>query len=330
VAVSGSSLAFVALALLQGRGTAPKPATRTEPPVYPFLIEPIDCLWGHLSEGLFREPIGVFYEPEARELFVADSKNARIGIFDEHFTPIFSFGGPTIFVEPKMVSVDRDGTIYVLDSARSDVRSFNYRGEPLEVLAFARPTEADAPASAVVVGAFTRDREGRWYLVDRELGRVFVYSKEREFLREVPPPAGAERYAAPVDVAVSAQGLVAVCDQRGDPALHVFDDQQKLVGAFGGRDIGLSDFTSPSGVAFDEFENLFAVDLLRHDVKVFTPAGGFLAHFGGWFTPETRGRAAGELLYPTDVEIVPGGPIFVAERFGQRVQIFERKPRPTR
>lgn len=321
----------------QTRDARGAPQQRTAPPTYPFTIEPRDALWGHLDEGRFREPMGVYFEPIARELYVADSKNGRIGIFDHEGTPLFTFGGSALLIEPKAVLASRDGTIFVLDSARADVREFSYRGELKHVLAFPRPStpmSSNEPSSsksvesagAVVVGSFTRDSAGRWYVIDRELLRVFVYTPERVFLREIPPPAGRTEFVAPSDVAVSPKGLVAVSDQRGAPALHVYDAENRLVGAFGGRDIGLSDFTSAVGVAFDEHEYLFAVDMLRHDVKVFTADGRFMAHFGGWFAPETRGRAPGELLYPVDIEVAAEGPIFIAERFGQRVQIFDRKP----
>ena len=89
-----------------------------------------------------------------------------------------------------------------------------------------------------------------------------------------------------------------------------------------------TDFTAAAAVAFDEQGFLYAVDLLKHDVKVFTVHGEFVARFGGWFSPETRGRSPGELLYPTDIAVDPAGPIYVAERYGQRVQVFQREPLP--
>ena len=241
--VSASHWVALATLALQGQGGAGKPVAA--PPSYPFLVEPQDALWGHLSEGNFREPVGVFFEPASRELFVADSKNGLVGIFDAEYTPVFAFGSAATLIEPKAVFADREGTIFVLDSSRADIREFSYRGELKAVLPFARPQEKQGePASSVVVGAFTRDSEGRWYVIDRELARAFVYSKERQFLREIPAPQEKGAYDSPVDIAVSPSGLVAIADQRGNPAIHVFTSENLLVSAFGGRDIGLSDFTS--------------------------------------------------------------------------------------
>ena len=78
-------------------------------------------------------------------------------------------------------------------------------------------------------------------------------------------------------------------------------------------------------MAFDEDEYLYVVDMLRHDVKIFNLDGRFQGLFGGWFGPQTRGRAPGEMLYPTAITIAPEGRIYVSERFGNRVQAFERQ-----
>ena len=63
-------------------------------------------------------------------------------------------------------------------------------------------------------------------------------------------------------------------------------------------------------MTFDEEGRLFVVDMLRHDVKIFDIEGTFLGQFGGWFGPETGGRAPGEMLYPNDIAIAPDGHAF--------------------
>lgn len=319
-----------ALALLASDVSAQRGAqdARKAPaqPAYAWEIVPADALWGHLSEGNFREPIGVFFERAAQELYVADSKNGRVGIFDLEGTPLFSFGGAAVLIEPRSVLAQADGTIFVLDGDRSELQRFNYRGEAEPPLGFRLPQTADEPERAVIPSAIARDAQGRWCVAERATNRAWVFDAECKPLFELPPPIEAQRFESISDVAFSDDGLIAVADQRGQPVIHVYDSSGKMLYAFGEKDIGLDNFTAAIAVAFDEHGFLYAVDLLRHDVKVFTPAGRMVTRFGGWFTPETRGRAPGELLYPTDIAIAPGGPIWVAERFGQRVQAFERRP----
>lgn len=103
---------------------------------------------------------------------------------------MFAFGSAATLIEPKAVFADREGTIFVLDSSRADIREFSDRGELKAVLPFARPQEKQGePASSVVVGAFTRDSEGRWYVIDRELARAL------RVLQGAPIPARNSRAA---------------------------------------------------------------------------------------------------------------------------------------
>ncbi|MBI5362423.1 MAG: hypothetical protein HZA53_04530 [Planctomycetes bacterium] len=333
--------AFAAHARAQ---SSPSKDERVVPPSFPWTVEPLDALYGHLTEGGFQEPIGVWFEPKGRELYVADSRNGLIGIFDDERIPVFAFGGAAQLVEPKAVVATEDGAIYVLDAQQFELRAFTYRGEPKPVLRFARPplvvkaskegSPSDAPAKAAKpvgallrIGAFARDAKGRWIVGDLDEGRVLVYDAELRFQHELEASARAKRFQTPADIAVSSAGLVAVADMQTTPAIHVYAADGKLLAAFGERDIGLMNFTAPIAVTFDEQGFLYCVDLLRHDVKVFTSKGDFVHHFGGWSTPETRGHAPGEMLYPTDIAIDPKGAIYVAERFGQRVQAFVRKPK---
>ena len=299
---------------------------RENPWEYPWEIVPEDALWGHLDAGDFREPVGLFYEPSAGELFVADSKNARIGIFDRQGTPLFSFGGAAVLVEPRVVLADQDGTIYVSDTGLSELRRFNYRGEGRGSLVFQMPSAQGGSPRPVSLAAVARERSGRWVVGDRTENRAFVFEADGRLVRELPPPIGKQAFQAISDIAVSAEGMVAISDPQGEPVIHVYDASGTMLYAFGKRDIGLDNFTSAAALAFDERGFLYAVDLLKHDVKVFTPAGRMVARFGGWFSPQTRGRAPGELLYPADIAVAPDGPIWVAERFGQRVQLFARRP----
>lgn len=321
--MGAEALLLATVLLAQAASRQEKPA----PEPYPWELRARDALYGYLSEGLFREPIGVFFEPAARELYVADSKNSRVGIFDAEGTPVFSFGGSAVLLEPKSVLADADGTIYVLDAGRTELLRFNYRGEAEAPLRFPCPVEGDEAPRPLAISAAAIDSKGRWVIADRDQNRVRFYTRELVFDGELTPPPDHESFDLVADLAVSPDGLIAVCDQRGVPAIHVYGPDGKRLAAFGQHDIGLDNFTAPIAVTFDERGYLYAVDLLRHDVKIFTPEGRFVSRFGGWFSPQTRGHAPGELLYPTDIAVEPGGAVFVAERFGQRVQVFAREPR---
>ena len=214
----------------------------------------------------------------------------------------------------------------MLDSADSAVHVFSYRGEPRGILAFEYPALDDEPAGVVRVTAMALDAQGRWFVADADRPQVLAYEQDLTFRFAIRPQRAGADFEVISDVAVSAEGLIAVTDLMATP-VQVFDAEGRFLAGFGKRDIGVENFTSSNACGFDQDGYLFVVDMLRHNVKIFEPSGAFRGFFGGWFSPETRGRGAGEMRYPTAIAFAPDGRVFVAERFGQRVQIFRRRPR---
>ncbi|MCB9897961.1 MAG: NHL repeat-containing protein [Planctomycetes bacterium] len=307
---------------------AEAPGQRAPPPddavTYPWQVLPEDAVRGHLLEGAFREPSGVWFDARAHELFVADTKNGLIGIFDPTGRPVFTFGGGEL-EEPRSVATLTDGSILVLDAEQDALKRFDYRGQPTGRVAFVYPERDGVAGGRVRIGAFTVDPQGRYWVGDLDRPQLLAYSSDLELLHVVRPRRGGASFEVITGIAVSPGGLVAVTDFKATP-VQVFDAEGRFLRGFGHRDIGLDGFVAPSGVAFDESGYLYAVDMLRHDVKVFDTAGVLQHHFGGWFANGSGGRAPGEMLYPSSVAVAPGGMIYVAERFGNRVQLFVRRP----
>jgi hypothetical protein len=302
------------------------------PRPYPYEIVPVDAIYGHLSEGRFAEPMGVCFDQRANELIVADSKNGLIGIYNSELTPVFAFGGPSMLVEPQRMRVLLDGTLCVLDALQLELKCFSYRGESRPALRFLRAPSEGAPPEAVRIRAFELGADGSWIIAaqGKESGSLLVFDRDRKFVRELEASRKAGSFHSINDLARSREGRLAVIDQQSLPAIHVYEPDGTLSAAFGEHGVGMQDFTAPIAIAFDEDGFLYAADLLRHDVKIYTAKGEFLGRFGGWNSLKTRGRGPGELSYPAAVACAPGGRIFVAERFGQRVQVFERRPLPPR
>jgi sugar lactone lactonase YvrE len=86
------------------------------------------------SPGDFSKPSGVAVDAEGN-LYVADTMNNRIEIFDADGQFITTFGkngdGPGYFARPKGVAVDSDGHIWVADGVQDRVQVFNKDGQLL-------------------------------------------------------------------------------------------------------------------------------------------------------------------------------------------------------
>lgn len=86
------------------------------------------------SPGDFSKPAGVAVDGEGN-LYVADTMNNRIEIFDADGQFISTFGkngdGPGYFSRPKGVAIDSDGHIWVADGMQDRVQVFNKEGQLL-------------------------------------------------------------------------------------------------------------------------------------------------------------------------------------------------------
>ncbi|MGB2635523.1 MAG: SMP-30/gluconolactonase/LRE family protein [Candidatus Acidiferrum sp.] len=93
---------------------------------------------GHNHElttpGDFSKPAGVAVDAEGN-LYVADTMNDRIEIFDADGLFISTFGkngdGPGYFSRPKGIAIDSDGHIWVADGMQDRVQVFNKEGQLL-------------------------------------------------------------------------------------------------------------------------------------------------------------------------------------------------------
>ncbi len=318
-----ADVSLIAVLALVASPVNAQSSAKVEPVTYPYGLVPRDAIRGHLMEGVFREPCSASFDAQARELVVADSKNSLIGIFDEKGLPLFAFGGPEVLADPKQVDVAADGSIAVLDGDHSEIKVFNYRGEPKPSIRFTYLADDKTTKVGTHINAFARDKQGKWYIGDADSPQILVYSNAGVFEFGIRNENGGASFQLITGIAVADDGKIAVSDHKGTP-VQVFDSKGRFISGFGKRDIAREDFAAPVSIAFDEDDYIYVVDMLRHDVKIFDVAGRFQDTFGGWFGPEGGGRAPGEMLYPCAITIAPKGPVYVVERFGQRVQIFER------
>ena len=124
--------------------------------------------------GEFNFPTNVSVDKEGR-LYVTDTLNFRIQIFDPEGTPISSFGTlgdtPGSLNRPKGIGVDDEGHIYVADTSFNNFQIFDREGQLLLHVGSvgSGPGEFFLPAGLFV------DARNRVYVVDQGNARVQVF-----------------------------------------------------------------------------------------------------------------------------------------------------------
>lgn len=118
---------------------------------------------------------------KAGNLFVVDSANFRIQVFDRDGKYLRSFAelGRRMdnFARPRGIDVDADGNVYVVDAAHGVFKIFDAEGRLLMFIG--NPSEQDRPASFLLPSDVHVDEDGRVYVVDQWHRKVDVFRPAR-------------------------------------------------------------------------------------------------------------------------------------------------------
>ena len=134
------------------------------------------------EQGEFNFPTNIFVDAVGR-LYVADTLNFRVQIFDEHGTFVRMFGtlgdAPGTFNRPKGIAVDSEGHIYVADSAFDNFQIFDAEGQ---LLLFVGHGGAESGQFLLPAGLYIDERD-EIFVADQGNSRVQVFQYVRGAVR---------------------------------------------------------------------------------------------------------------------------------------------------
>ena len=178
--------------------------------------------------GQFNSPRGVAVGPDG-SIYVVDSGNARVSVFDRDGKFVHSFGSAGTatgeFQEPWGIAVAQNGDVYVADTWNHRVQWFDSTGTFKGMWGYFADTQGNAQASP---GAF-------W---------------------------------GPRSIAIDQQGFVYVTD-TGNKRVQKFTPQGKFVAVFGSGGDGPGQFNEPVGIAIDPQGNFYVADTWNQRIEVF-------------------------------------------------------------
>lgn len=276
-------------------------------------------------------PMGVAVDTTGGLVIIADSGNHRIRIFDLDGYPINSFlhkvdglRGPQLG-EPKSVAVDRQGTLFILDTQASYVSVMDLLGNPLgriapRALSVQRPGDASSGDGdeAFMPVALALDPDDRLVLAVGGLkSRIWLLDHDRSVRLAFDGGEGTrEPLGAVSDLFVDAAGRIYVTDATRVPAVRVFSPDGRELLAFGQRESGNENFSLPASVVATNDGRIWVLDTIRQMVKVFSPEGTYVGMFGG------LGRGLGDFTYPTRLATDGRERLYVLEKVGARLTVF--------
>jgi DNA-binding beta-propeller fold protein YncE len=207
----------------------------------------------------FRSPVGVAFDREGW-LYVTDSEQGRVCVFDEDGDPEFSFSDR--LHRPTGIALTGD-TIYVVDTGLHAVLLFDRKGRYLaqfgrrgeETGEFNFPTAVSCDASVWVLDAMNY--------------RVQEFSSSGTALSMFGQRgSGIGALASPKSLARDTEGHVYVTDALMDN-FQIFDRSGQLLLVVGRNGSANGEFLSPSGIAIDGEDRIVVVDALNRRIQVF-------------------------------------------------------------
>lgn len=158
-------------------------------------LTPVPCIGAGDQPGQLNRPRGLLIPTHRHALFVADSLNHRIAIFDLNTFQLLELWGQDHlsdkprpganagqFNEPWALAADVKGNVYVVDSGNRRIQKFNLSGDVVPGFwnTLSQEHLLDEPTDiASDPGATTN-----LYVIDRAAGKVFVIDSDGHSLRD--------------------------------------------------------------------------------------------------------------------------------------------------
>lgn len=278
--------------------------------------------WGKSGTqlGQFKEPIGIAIAKN--QIFVSDSGNHRIQVFDLQGKFLRSFGsqGEQLgeLSRPMSMGVQKD-TLYVAEYTNDRIQKFSLAdGESQGVIGSSGsgPGKFDLPADVAV------DGEGKIYVADFSNNRIQVLDESGQFLYQHGSwGIRGGRFNYPTGVGLLPNGNLLVADTYND-RIQLFEPGGKFVSKWGGPfAINIPGsfngwFKNAAAVSVNQNGQVFVADFYNHRIQKFTAEGKFLNVFG------ESGSQPGQFKHPTDMAVDADGNVYVVDFGNDRIQKF--------
>jgi DNA-binding beta-propeller fold protein YncE len=220
-------------------------------PPYPDEIQNPHIIPSEVQFGTFSAEAGELNEPagiavsEAGEIYIADTYNHRIEVFNRLGEPLRTWGeagsAPWQFIAPRALAVSSKGEVFVADTGNNRIQVFDTVGKPLRQWgSFGDQKGEFKEPSGIAIDA------GRVYVVDQGNERLQVFELNGSPLFEFGHYGdGPGEFNHPSDVTVDSDANLYVADSYND-RIQAFDRPGRPLRSWGGS--GSHPFAGSQGV----------------------------------------------------------------------------------
>lgn len=248
------------------------------------------------------------------KIYVSDTNNARVQIFDYDGNPIGKFGKfgtkKGEFKFPYGIAADSQGRIYVADLYNGNISVFSSDGEFSHY--FGNTVDIVGPAGLFIDGS-------EIYITDVKLNKVLVFNTSGEKIREF----GKEgikigEFRSPNAITV-ADNKVFVVD-TGNDRVQVFNKIGQFIYQLAKVDekSNQGNFLNPRGIGVDGKGTVFVVNNITNNIVAFKAANG-----EKMFAFGEKGNDVDQFMLPNGLFIDNQGRIYITDTVNQRVNVYQ-------
>ncbi|MBI5207545.1 MAG: 6-bladed beta-propeller [Candidatus Firestonebacteria bacterium] len=285
-----------------------------------------DKLWGekliltfygkHGDKGL-NNPTS-FAIGENGQIYVVDSLNAVVNVYDMFGRYLFSFGhegfGGENMAFPWGITIDYKGRIYLTDIAKNLICIYDSDGKFL--IKFGGTGDGEGKFNMPF--DLTIDSNNNLYVVDSQNNRVQVINGK--FKNQIGHTGSKdEEFLLPTAITLSKNEKMIYILDTNNCRVQIFDTRGNFVRKFGRPGSQKGEFNHPEGIAVDAEGRIYVSDTLNNRIQIFDPEGNFLCMFGNF------GSGEGEFNSPGKSYIDMIGRFYVIDRKNNRIQGFNTK-----
>ncbi len=279
---------------------------------------PLFGIYGSGTMGPLKNPMGVV--ESSRKVFISDTGNHRIAVFDYDGNPLYTFGkegkDKGQFGFPYGITVDNSGLIYVADLYNDNIQVFSQDGKFQKYFLDTKANQVKQPA-----GLFYDSGTNSIFVTDVALNQVIQFDMNGKKLMSAGKRGNnLGDLLSPNGVWVSGNNVIV--SDTGNDRVTVFDRSGKFIGLNLGDEQNLgparSVFVNTRGVVVDGRGTLFVVSNLTNKVYAFNKDGHKpYPPFG------SLGQGNDQFSLPNGAYVDGQGRLYFADTMNQRVMVYQ-------
>lgn len=262
-----------------------------------------------------KRPTDVKVNKVNRQVYVTDTFNSRVSVFDEDGNFLFSFdkAGKEKLLRPLYIAFDRNGNVYVTERKNQKIYIFAPNGKFIKEFVPKIQNRKNWQPNAIHI-----DSKGRIYVSDIELKHhIQVFDEDGNLLLDFGDSGAPNNMKVGLGLFNFPNGI-----SSDEKLLFITDSTNRRVQVFTKDGRGMKIWPTggqPRGIDIGYMDRVHIVDATGHTVMVYDKDGNFLVQFG------SVGNDRGQMFYPNGLG-TSGRRIYVADTWNHRVDVWAWRP----